>query len=552
MGCGDDERKRFKVFESPEIYVFLTDDISYPYAICVGGEERRIRSLEAEFVKLALYELGYDNIARDGRAMLRILSKIREISSNMSTPSITVDIKSVSDREEIIFNMTRVILDTYSILTINSEIMCFRDGIYQPCEDMLRKTIETYAEKSGLEIEKKTLRAVVNETIDKIRRKTMVPVEEINFSKAIAFLDGYLDLEDFISGGAIQIQPFNPDIYVFHKINYSISERLGDLDKNIDIYAVPADIESIASSLCPRTLEIFREWVGGSWETLFEIIGYTFIPDYPLQKAFMLVGEGSNGKTTYLNLIKAILGRDNVVHIPIQELVEDKFAVSNLYRKLANIFPDLPDRPLKYSGIFKALVGGDYICGQRKFIQRPLCFKNYAKLIFSANELPPVTDRTYAFWRRWVIVEFPNQFPADPSFFERNFSRREIEGIIIASLYAVRNVLHRGKFSSGEDIEGIKEKWFVLSNNIYAFMKEMLDAGYIVRDSGSYIKVDDLYTIYTTWCSENDETPKSKKMFTQELERLFGIKRDRKQGSRVYLGLRLRENPFEGEGYRLT
>ncbi len=54
------------------------------------------------------------------------------------------------------------------------------------------------------------------------------------------------------------------------------------------------------------------------------------------------------------------------------------------------------------------LTGEDEICADRKF-RDPICSKNYTKLIFSADELPEVINQTYAFWRRWIVVEFSNR-----------------------------------------------------------------------------------------------------------------------------------------------
>ncbi len=76
--------------------------------------------------------------------------------------------------------------------------------------------------------------------------------------------------------------------------------------------------------------------------------------------------------------------------------------------ELANIFADLPKQPLKYTGVFKMLTGEDEICADRE-LRDPIYSKNYTKLIFSANKLPEVIDQTYAFWRRWIVVEFPNR-----------------------------------------------------------------------------------------------------------------------------------------------
>jgi putative DNA primase/helicase len=80
-----------------------------------------------------------------------------------------------------------------------------------------------------------------------------------------------------------------------------------------------------------------------------------------------------------------------------------------LYGKLANIYADLPAIALKETGIFKMLTGGDTISGEHKFKPR-FYFKNYAKLIFSCNQIPQTPDDSDAFYRRWIIVNFPHQF----------------------------------------------------------------------------------------------------------------------------------------------
>jgi len=36
--------------------------------------------------------------------------------------------------------------------------------------------------------------------------------------------------------------------------------------------------------------------------------------------------------------------------------------------------------------------------------------KNYAKILIATNNLPTTTDKTIGFYRRWLIIDFPNQF----------------------------------------------------------------------------------------------------------------------------------------------
>ena len=161
---------------------------------------------------------------------------------------------------------------------------------------------------------------------------------------------------------------------------------------------------------CPKIKEFINQIMREEdVVVLQELAGYCLWKDYPIQKAFALVGEGSNGKSTFLRLLTKLLGKENVSSISLQDLVNNRFAVANLYGKLANIFADLPPEILKDTAKFKMLTGGDIITAEKKF-KNPFKFYNYAKLIFSCNRLPVTYDDTTAFFRRWVIINFPNTF----------------------------------------------------------------------------------------------------------------------------------------------
>ena len=85
------------------------------------------------------------------------------------------------------------------------------------------------------------------------------------------------------------------------------------------------------------------------------------------KKAILLLGAGGNGKSTYLSLIVRFLGKINVATIPLHRLEVDKFSVSRLVGKLANICADLPSEHLAGTSTFKALTGGDTLSAEYKF-----------------------------------------------------------------------------------------------------------------------------------------------------------------------------------------
>jgi putative DNA primase/helicase len=161
---------------------------------------------------------------------------------------------------------------------------------------------------------------------------------------------------------------------------------------------------------CPQITKFLRQVLHREdVVTALEVIGYCLYKTAEYEKAAMLVGSGLNGKGVFLKIIEALVGLENTSHVSLQELDADRFAMEGLYCKMVNTFADLKRIKLKSTGHFKMLTSGDTIRAQKKF-KDPFNFRNYAKLIFSANEIPESEDQTYAYYRRWLILEFEKVF----------------------------------------------------------------------------------------------------------------------------------------------
>jgi putative DNA primase/helicase len=143
--------------------------------------------------------------------------------------------------------------------------------------------------------------------------------------------------------------------------------------------------------------------------TAMKIIGYCLYRNNKYEKAVMLYGPGSNGKGVFIKLIELFVGLENTSHVPLQDLDKDRFAAADLYCKMVNTFADLKAEKLTTTGMFKTLVSGDTTRAQRKY-GHPFSFRNYAKLIFSANKIPDSDDKTHAYYIRWLILPFEKVF----------------------------------------------------------------------------------------------------------------------------------------------
>ncbi len=298
---------------------------------------------------------------------------------------------------------------------------------------------------------------------------------------------------------------------------------------------------------CPRIKQFFSEILNSKdIPVIEELFGYCLWRQYPIQKAFLLVGEGSNGKSTLIELLRTFLGRTNCSSLTFQELEEDRFARANLYMKLANLSSDIPSKAMHHVGTFKMLTGGDELSADRKF-RDMIRFNNFAKIVFSANRPPKVyNDDSYAFWRRWVIIDFPNQFTtgADKSLLAKLTTMDELCGLLNLALKGLRRLLENGDFSTTTTPDEIAEKYNRMADPVLSFVNDCCELSYDFT-----IEREKLYGAFTEYCQERHISLISKESFGRSLQNSPSLKisstrlRD-EDNHRPYAwrGLRLKES----------
>lgn len=278
--------------------------------------------------------------------------------------------------------------------------------------------------------------------------------------------------------------------------------------------------------------------------TLVQAVAQAMLQNENYQLSYLLTGQGANGKSTYISLVTTLLGMENITAISIQDLIEDKFKAAELQGKLMNLYADLPKTSLKTTGQFKILTGGDTMVVEKKFHQ-PFKMINKAVFVFSANELPEVNDATFAFWRRWAVIDFPHKFKNDPTFKDRLMTDENISGFLNMVIAKMDAIEERGIHRS-DKVEEIMQAWQKRSNSAFAFISET-----IVRDVGGFIPKEVLWSEYQMYCKANDFTPVSKVAFKSEIERNGGIEEQRQVNKvrvRGFTGIRrVTDPPSESE-----
>lgn len=316
----------------------------------------------------------------------------------------------------------------------------------------------------------------------------------------IAFRNGILNID------TDELLPFSPEHVITNKIPWDYNPKAYD-----------ADADSVLNKISCNDSDIRA--------LLEECIGYCFYRNNVSQKAFILIGEKSNGKSTFISVLNRILGDDNVSAMDLKNL-GDRFSKATLFKKLANIGDDISDEFIPDASLFKKIVSGDRIQAECKG-QDPFEFNPYVKLIFSANNMPRIRDKTGAVIRRLVIIPFNAVFSEDdadfdPDIKQKLFRQSAMEYFIKIGVESLKRVLEQKHFTKSTKVQKELEDYEEFNNPVIGFFKDM-DEGYMFREDTKTI-----HLAYSSWCNENGYSPESKNQFGRTLKSLYGVESKQK------------------------
>jgi putative DNA primase/helicase len=287
--------------------------------------------------------------------------------------------------------------------------------------------------------------------------------------------------------------------------------------KLLSMTHIPVNYDEEAT--CPA-IEIFLGEIVSEDDLplLIEIFAWCLDLNSTIQRFILLVGEGANGKSTYIRLIRAFIGEPNCSSITLQALAHNRFASAELFGKFVNIYPDLPATLVKDTGTLKALTGGDAIYAERKF-ERGFTFINKAKLIFSANTVPRIDDESYAIWRRAIIIRFPNKFSGsdrDPDLIDKLTTPEELSGLLNLAIDKLKILREQGDFSYNPNWKLTREEYTLLSDPATAFIESECEL-----DPLEEIPKPELYKSYRKFCIESKIPVATSRGFGRTLKKKY-------------------------------
>jgi P4 family phage/plasmid primase-like protien len=288
--------------------------------------------------------------------------------------------------------------------------------------------------------------------------------------------------------------------------------------------------------------------------TAVEVMAYTFYRDNPFELINILFGYGANGKSVFTGLLACLHGMKNVSNVPLSAIVKNPFALSDLENKDVNIDAELSSATIRDTAILKKLTGRQPVRLERKN-QRAYDSTLHAKLFFSANKIPETADDSDAYFRRNVVISFPNKFEgetADPDLLSKLATEEELSGIFNVLMTALRRVLKRGRvFVNEKTIQQRREKYELATNPVMWFIKDAITEDSVESDKTTK---DQLFHAYRRFCKQNTLAVESKENFGKILKSKHGFQEGRESsGERrtVWKGVRLAEK-YQIEAHQQT
>lgn len=436
-----------------------------------------------------LFLQSHDFSVEDCRHTIRRINRYI-LKSPLSEDELDVILRDDAFSKPIFFKGATFLFDKFAtflknnhhIKRINNQLHIYKDGIYVPGLSEIEGAMIQHIPDLNQSKRKEVL-----SYLDVILRDNT----ELSSSDYVAFRNGILNIK------TKEIVEYSPDIVVTNKIDWDYNPHAYD-------------------ELLDSTLNKISCYDSEIRQMLEEMVGYCFFRRNELGKAFILSGEGSNGKSTLLNMIRHLLGKNNCSSLDLKK-IGDRFSTVMLFGKLANIGDDISSEFLADVAEFRKVVTGDSIAAEQKG-QPKFDFEPYCKLIFSSNSIPRMGKGKdfNAIKRRLIIIPFNARFSKDdpdyvPYISDRLKTQQAMEYLILLGLKGLDHILENRGFTESEASRRELTEYEITSNPIVGFMSEY-DEGDIINQPST-----EIYQLYILYCNDNKLSAIGRRQFVTQL-----------------------------------
>lgn len=278
------------------------------------------------------------------------------------------------------------------------------------------------------------------------------------------------------------------------------------------------DVSYDPSATCPVWMDCLEAWMEGEEKEekilmLQQFSGYCLSSSMQKDKALFMVGDGANGKSTFVDTIAMVIGKEGVSHIDLEGLY-GQYGMKGLVGKRLNVIEEVHGNYYQ-SNKLKKLVSGEPVTIDVKYKDQ-YTFTPQAKFIFAVNQMPRVDDTSQATERRICAVTFKNNFRDKPNTALRSrfgLLAKELSGILNWMIDGANNLDQAGYFITTKEQKQMLSEYRQENSSVEGFIGECLE-----YKEGNVMSSRDLYEEYKKFCQRDGRKFKANIVFTKEMK----------------------------------
>ena len=402
------------------------------------------------------------------------------------------------------------------------EFYVFNNGVYKKCSKLeFKGCIKSYI-PVGMATDN-LLNNVYN--LISCGQEKVFEFEEANGDESIINVkNGLLDIN------TMELRPHSKDCISTIQLNCNYN-------KNAKAHRFIGFINSLCSDengeADREKAAVLQEWMG---------LALSNIPVHKVKKCLVLYSAlGNTGKSVFLNVISSLIGGENTINIPIQNM-SDRFALSDMYGKRLDIVGDQRADDIEDSSGFKQLTGGDRLKVEFKGKQSfDWIFRG--GILISCNDLPCFKDdKGGHIFERMDIVPCVNEVKKqdrDGELLDKLL--KEADGIFMWAMDGLKRLKdNKLKFTECEAGKAVLNEYRGNIDTLYKFMSEYYE---ITGDVSDRVKKTEFENDYLRWCRDNDYTPLKQRNIKERASK-NGVELGKYAGIYCYKGIKMNTSAF--------
>lgn len=387
------------------------------------------------------------------------------------------------------------LMSIYKIIGYHDNLYTYDNGVYIESSNKLKKELTKL--RYGI--------------LDKQR------LEVIKYLKIVCDVEkaDYKPYDIVVNNGSLNLKngkltEFNDKDIVFNKLHITYDPSITHHE----------DIEKCLNNVFCGDEELIQ--------LFYEMIGACLVKKTMYEKAFLFVGDGSNGKSTIIKMLEHLF-EDNYSSLSLHEMTM-QFKLIDLENKMVNLADDIDNIPLKHTGALKRIIGGGSVYADVKG-KKGHAITPYATHIASANEIPHSSDKSYGFYRRFIIIPFNANFSDmnsdfDPFIEDKIRSEDGKSFLLNKGIEGLHRIIKNHKFTEPDINKAMMEEYKIDNSSVLSWIN---DEELTEDDLLNKPKVE-LYSDFTDWCKCSGVVNiTGKKLFYREIIKQYKFYRNPEQ-----------------------